>query len=261
MSTILVSSFPTSVWDGTSASRTTRGLELAPDWKDWDRIVAELIKTQTVVNALSGGDSSLTAADIVNVAAGAIAATNVQTALNELDSEKTNLAAVKADSDVASAISLKHAESHTHMTYAALAHDHTYVSVVGALLGGGLVRQVKSAQGTATAAATFNIPVQVPAGAVILGAQLRVDVALTAGTGTSWEATYNTGASQVIATGKAFAINTKANAPFDHKTDTDITSNVTDITITCNAADFIAGGKITAIVYYEEYTPLGNYVP
>lgn len=51
----------------------------------------------------------LAAADVTNTPAGSIAAVTVQAAIDELDTEKTTLAAVKADTDVASAISLKHA--------------------------------------------------------------------------------------------------------------------------------------------------------
>jgi hypothetical protein len=49
------------------------------------------------------------AANIKNVPAGNIAATDVQAALNELDSEKTTLSAVKGDSDVADALTKRHA--------------------------------------------------------------------------------------------------------------------------------------------------------
>jgi hypothetical protein len=233
MSTILVSAFPASIWDGSTPVRSGMGIEAAPNWQDWDRLVTELIKTQTVLADLTGGDTALTAAEIVNTPAGAIASINVQTALDELDTEK-----------------------------AALVHNHTYVSIVSAFANsaGGLTRRMATAQGTATAAATFNIAVQVPAGARILGVQLRVDVALTAGTGVSWAAAYNTGATQAIATGKSFNINTKVNASFDHFTETDITTGATDITITCNAVNFIAGGKITAVVYYEDLTTLGDYI-
>jgi hypothetical protein len=50
------------------------------------------------------------AAGVANTPAGNISSITVQAALNELDTEKTTLAAVKADADVASAISLKHTQ-------------------------------------------------------------------------------------------------------------------------------------------------------
>jgi hypothetical protein len=51
----------------------------------------------------------LQASSITSLAHGDVAATNVQAAIEELADEKTTLATVKADADVASAISLKHA--------------------------------------------------------------------------------------------------------------------------------------------------------
>lgn len=53
-------------------------------------------------------------ADVKNTPAGTIVATDVQAAINELDSEKTTLVDVKNDSDIASAISLAHANSLDH---------------------------------------------------------------------------------------------------------------------------------------------------
>ena len=53
--------------------------------------------------------ANITATEVTNTPTGGIEATTVQAAINELDTEKTTLTAVKADADVASAISLKHA--------------------------------------------------------------------------------------------------------------------------------------------------------
>jgi len=53
--------------------------------------------------------ANVTATEVTNTPTGTISATTVQAAINELDTEKTTLTAVKADADVASAISLKHA--------------------------------------------------------------------------------------------------------------------------------------------------------
>ena len=52
--------------------------------------------------------ANITASEVTNTPAGGISAATVQAAINELDTEKTTLTAVKADTDVASAISLKH---------------------------------------------------------------------------------------------------------------------------------------------------------
>jgi hypothetical protein len=60
-------------------------------------------------SATAFGFAAIPASEVVNTPAGNIAAVTVQAAINELDTEKTTLAAVKADADIASAISLKHA--------------------------------------------------------------------------------------------------------------------------------------------------------
>jgi hypothetical protein len=52
--------------------------------------------------------ANITATEVTNTPTGGIAATTVQAAINELDTEKTTLTAVKADADVADAISKKH---------------------------------------------------------------------------------------------------------------------------------------------------------
>jgi hypothetical protein len=79
--------------------RYTRGLipyqaESLPDF-----ISTELLKLQrtvdgidTAVDLTNSTVGGLTAANVANVAAGTIAATNVQAALNELDTEKASLA-------------------------------------------------------------------------------------------------------------------------------------------------------------------------
>ena len=106
----------------------------------------------------------------------------------------------------------------------------------------------KEATGTSTAATTFNIATQIPQGARIVGCQLRVDTALS----NNFDAAYNTGATQTIATAALKELNTKVNTLFDTNIATDITSATTDITITHNGVgDFTAGGVVRAIVYYE----------
>lgn len=129
--------------------------------------------------------------------------------------------------------------------------SHRVVSATG----GGLVRLIAEATATMSGAST-DIDVDVPANCRILGVQLRVDTLIASGDGAaSWAAAYKTGATQAIATGQAFAKNTKVNKNFDTNADTDITTDVTKITITPNAGTFSAG-VVRAIVYYEAFIAL-----
>ena len=71
------------------------------------------------------------ASAITNTPAGTVAATNVQAAIDELDTEKTTLADVKADADIADALSKRHnrlhamssTSDHSDVDLAALAND------------------------------------------------------------------------------------------------------------------------------------------
>lgn len=48
----VAANFPTSVWDGTSATRSDPGtIERAPDYHDWQQITAEVVAVQTAVAA------------------------------------------------------------------------------------------------------------------------------------------------------------------------------------------------------------------
>lgn len=125
---------------------------------------------------------------------------------------------------------------------------------------GGLNMEVSEATGTATAAKTFDIEVNIPSGAKIMGCQLRVDVALTSSDGgTAFSAAYIDGSTVSVGSGVAFAKNTKENTFFDENAATSITSAETDITVTCDGAKtFEAGGKVKAIVYYQEFTAMGS---
>ena len=106
-----------------------------------------------------------------------------------------------------------------------------------------------------TADATVAIAVNVPAGAKIIGCQLRVDTALTAGE--TWDAAYAGGATQAIASAQAVAKNTKVNKFFDANAATDITSDVTTIAITKHGGGaFTAAGTIRAIVYYKLFSAM-----
>lgn len=103
--------------------------------------------------------------------------------------------------------------------------------------------------------ATEVIPVQVPAGVKIIGCQLRNDTILTATTGVSYSAAYSTGSTQAIGSGIGFTKNAKTNTFFDANADTDITTALTDVTLTPNAGT-LDTGTVVAVVYYYELTTM-----
>jgi hypothetical protein len=122
---------------------------------------------------------------------------------------------------------------------------------------GGLALSVAEAAANITAAESISIAVNVPSGARIIGCQLRVDTALTAGE--TWDAAYAGGATAAIASGAAVAKSTKVNSFFDVNAATNITSDVTTIAITKNGGgSFTALGRIRAIVYYQSFTAMAN---
>jgi hypothetical protein len=130
-------------------------------------------------------------------------------------------------------------------------------AVIAGTTGGLYV--IKTSEATATlAGATTDIDVDVPAGVVLLGTQLRVDQLIESGDGaTSWGALFKTGATQAITTGQAFTKNTKVNKFFDANAATAITSGVTKITINPDSNTF-SGGVVRAIVYYQEFIAMGD---
>jgi hypothetical protein len=118
----------------------------------------------------------------------------------------------------------------------------------------GYKRKFSEATATLSGASTV-IHVDVPAGAKLLGVQLRVDTAVTSGDGgTSWAADFSGGSTTAICSGQAFAKNTKANLMMVDE----IIASEADITIDCDGAYTFSGGVIRAIVYYEEITAMGN---
>lgn len=122
---------------------------------------------------------------------------------------------------------------------------------------GGLYIYRAEAAADIAAAASITIQVNVPAGAKIIGCQLRVDTALTGGE--LWAAAYETGSTQAIAASQAVAQNTKVNTMFDTNAATDIASAETDVAITKQGGgSFTAAGNIRAIVYYQMFTAMGN---
>ncbi len=129
------------------------------------------------------------------------------------------------------------------------------VSSTVALSLGGYVRTFAEATGTPSGTTTyFDISVDVPSGCKLLGCQLRVDTALTAGE--TWGAAYVTGSTTTLAAaGQAVAQNTKVNKMHVDE----ITTDTTKVRITRDAGNFTnAAGVIRAIVYYETFTAMGN---
>jgi hypothetical protein len=117
---------------------------------------------------------------------------------------------------------------------------------------GGLVRKLYEATANIEADASTTITLNIPATAVILGCQLRVDSALA--TGELWDAAYSGGSTETIATAQAVAANTKVNSFV-----TDITDNTTNIAITKNGGgSFTAQGTIRAIVYAEVFDAMAS---
>jgi len=136
--------------------------------------------------------------------------------------------------------------------------DLSTVKILGTT--GGITLKTSEATGTATAAKTFDIEVNVPNGAKIVSSQLRVDVALTSSDGgTTWSAAFIDGSTAAVAAAAAFAKNTKVNTFFDANATTDIASAETDIKVTADdTKTFVAGGKVTAIITYYEFTAMAN---
>lgn len=121
--------------------------------------------------------------------------------------------------------------------------------------GGGYTRKSVEATGTPAGTTTyFDITLNIPASSKLLGVQLRVDTALTAGE--TWSAAYITGSTTAIASvGTAVAKSTKVNKMHVDE----ITSATTNIRITRDAGNFTnAVGVIRAIAYYEVLETLSN---
>lgn len=118
-----------------------------------------------------------------------------------------------------------------------------------------LTLKSKSAIKALTGGATEVIPVQVPAGAVIVACQLRNNTIVTATTGVTYSAAYSTGATQTISTGTAYTKNTKVNTLFDTNAATAITTGATDVTLTPDAGT-LDTGTVEATVYYYELTAM-----
>ena len=123
---------------------------------------------------------------------------------------------------------------------------------------GQLALKYKTASKAVAGGATEVIPVQVPSGAILVGALLRNDTVIVGAGAATYSAAYSTGATQAISTGTAFTKNTKVSTFFNVQgagEATNITSGLTDITLTPNAGT-LDTGTVTAVVYYYELTAL-----
>ncbi len=124
------------------------------------------------------------------------------------------------------------------------------VSINGAVTtGGGFTRQLAEAASAALSGATGSIAVNVPAGARILGVQLRVDTEITSSDGgTTWTAVYVNTPTTAITSGELLtkSVVFKAVHPVY-----EITTGTVTITVSMNAGKLFSAGVIRAIVYYE----------
>ena len=119
---------------------------------------------------------------------------------------------------------------------------------------------------TLTDAQTNNIALQLHNNVKVLGIQLRNDTliaGLDIATGlvpiTTYYAKYNTGLTQDIDTAIALIKNTKINKFYNSNSGSDITTDVTDITVDSGTGNkFTAGGIISIICYYLEFTSITN---
>lgn len=111
------------------------------------------------------------------------------------------------------------------------------------------VMKYATASKTMAGGATEVIPVQVPAGSLLVAALLRNDSIVAGAGAATYSAAYSTGATQAISSGTAFAKNTKVKTFFNANGATAITSGATDITLTPDAGT-LDSGTVTAVVFY-----------
>jgi hypothetical protein len=119
---------------------------------------------------------------------------------------------------------------------------------------GGFIVKSAEAVSSALSGASGIISVNVPISCRILGIQLRVDTAITSGTGTTWTAAYVNTPTTAICSGQAFAKNTKYGALHSAY---EVTTGIVTITITPNTGTFTAG-VIRAIVYYNDLDAMSS---
>jgi hypothetical protein len=120
---------------------------------------------------------------------------------------------------------------------------------------GGLDTLYAEAVSASLSGASGTITLNIPSNAVLLAAQLRVDTAITSGDGgTAWSAAYSGGSTTAIASAKAFAKQTKASLIQTGE----ITSDTTNVVITCDGGKTFSAGVVRAIVYYRVLTAMGD---
>jgi len=137
---------------------------------------------------------------------------------------------------------------------------HTHASPLTLTSGGyGTVLSTYALSATGTSISgqpDFKIDVNIPTGAVIVGAALRVDSILS----TSASAAYSAGGSAQSIGSIAAAQDSKLETFFDANAATPITSAVTDIRITADGGVNFddSTGSITVVVYYQWITPMND---
>ncbi len=112
---------------------------------------------------------------------------------------------------------------------------------------GGYVQTVSYVSQPITASSSITVPVAVPANAVLLGTQIRVDSTIS----NAFDAAYSGGATQTITTGVTPNKNIRVTGLFDAHGATAITSTTTNVVITrSGGGSFSAGGSLSVWTYY-----------
>lgn len=125
--------------------------------------------------------------------------------------------------------------------------------------GGGLKLLRAEATSGALAGAGGTIEVNIPVGARVHSAQLRVDTAITGDGGYAlWQAQYAGGSvTQLIVGAGTNTKNDKFNTMYEPNTTASVADAETDITLTPVGGNFTAG-VIRAIVYYWDFIAMDN---
>lgn len=118
-----------------------------------------------------------------------------------------------------------------------------------------------TASTTFSGGATETIAVQIPSNARIIGTTWRIDTNIViGGGGVDFSLAYSVGATQtIVANESTLTQNNKGKAFFDSNAATNVTSAITDITVTPNAGT-LTSGAITCVVFYETLTNLTDVV-
>ena len=214
---------------------------------------------ETITNSADGVISIDGALDIT--AAGGLVLSNDETITNAVN----GAVVVDGSFDITAAggLILSNDETITNAVNGTIAADGIFqapaLALQDATEGSGLYKCFTATASSGTLiGATDKIEVDIPSGALLVAAQLRVDVAVTNAGDNTWAAAYSGGSTaEIAAAATAAAKNTKVNAFFDANGATAIASGETDITLTPQGADFTAG-EISAVVYYCTLTSLAD---